>query len=472
MTDILVVDLDGTLIKSDMLHESLWSSFNTNGFAALKALTALRHGKSALKKALYNTSDVDVTTLPFNKATINYIKKHREKGGYTALITGADHNFAEKITDHLELFDEAYGSNISKNLSGETKRDFILSKFGKNSFSYIGNAKVDLAIWQEANKIITVNASKHVRQKAEKIGKPIEHILSRNQSFFNYFRAIRVYQWLKNLLIFLPILAAHQINSETVINSVLGFFSFSLIASGVYILNDLLDLKSDRAHPRKRLRPFAAGDMPIANALFLFPALLVFGVVIGVSQGLGFLLVLLFYFSLTTLYSLKLKSILILDIFSLSGLYSLRVVAGGLTGSVDLSFWLIVFSTFFFLSLAAVKRQAELVDTIHRGLDQLAGRGYQPLDLPIINIISLGSGFAAAQVLALYINSETVHDLYNYPEFLWGVCCVLLYWVTRMVLITNRGLMTDDPIFFTIRDSVSQICLLLVLILVMLGVGF
>jgi len=471
MADVLIVDLDGTLIKTDMLHESFWSSVKRNPYTAFLALISLVYGKAALKDRLSATSDVDVTTLPYNQSVIKYIEEHRLEGGKSVLITGSSQAYADKVSGYLKLFDEAYGTRDGNNLTGKAKRDFIHDFLGFKSFSYIGNSKDDLHVWQHANKIITVNTSKRIRKKAEGIGKPSEHLLTDDVSAISYLKLMRTYQWLKNMLIFLPILAAHQLDRDSIIAGLLGFFSFSLVASSVYVFNDLLDLGHDRSHPRKRFRPLAAGDLSIANALLLMPVLLLFGFGIGAVLGFSFVLVLALYLILTTLYSFTFKTIAVLDIVLLGALYSLRVFAGGVGSDIKLSFWLIAFSTLFFLALAAVKRQAELIDTLQRGADHLAGRGYKTSDLPIINMVGLVSGFAAVQVLALYVNSEKVQELYKTPEALWGVCCILLYWVIRIVFVTNRGLMTDDPILFTVKDKVSYACLILMSAFLLIGVG-
>jgi len=471
MADVLIVDLDGTLIKTDMLHESFWSSVKRNPYTAFLALISLVYGKAALKDRLSATSDVDVTTLPYNQSVIKYIEEHRLEGGKSVLITGSSQAYADKVSGYLKLFDEAYGTRDGNNLTGKAKRDFIHDFLGFKSFSYIGNSKDDLHVWQHANKIITVNTSKRIRKKAEGIGKPSEHLLTDDVSAISYLKLMRTYQWLKNMLIFLPILAAHQLDRDSIIAGLLGFFSFSLVASSVYVFNDLVDLGHDRSHPRKRFRPLAAGDLSIANALLLMPVLLLFGFGIGAVLGFSFVLVLALYLILTTLYSFTFKTIAVLDIVLLGALYSLRVFAGGVGSDIKLSFWLIAFSTLFFLALAAVKRQAELIDTLQRGADHLAGRGYKSSDLPIINMVGLVSGFAAVQVLALYVNSEKVQELYKTPEALWGVCCILLYWVIRIVFVTNRGLMTDDPILFTVKDKVSYACLILMSAFLLIGVG-
>ena len=269
---------------------------------------------------------------------------------------------------------------------------------------------------------------------------------------------MRPHQWLKNLLVFLPMLAAHQFDGGTIFAALLAFISFSLVASSVYVLNDLLDLAADRAHPRKRLRPFAAGTIPIAHGTFMAAGLLGLGALIALLVGGNFLLLMVAYYVLTTAYSLALKRRLVIDICVLAGLYTMRILAGGAATDLPLSVWLLAFSVFIFLSLAAVKRQAELIDAANRGQLEASGRGYQVDDLPIISMIAIGAGYVSVLVMTLYVNSPAVLELYSVPEALWGVCAILLYWVTRMVMKTHRGEMNDDPVVFSVTDRTSQIC--------------
>ena len=264
-------------------------------------------------------------------------------------------------------------------------------------------------------------------------------------------------------------LAAHQINSNAFMNSVFAFIAFSLVASSVYIVNDLLDLSADRVHPRKRSRPFASGTVPIAHGSLLALVLLVGGIVIGAFLGLGTLIVLVVYYLVTTAYSLTLKRKIAMDICILAGLYTIRIIAGSITTGIELSVWLLAFSIFFFLSLAAVKRQAELVDMAQRDTSVAMGRGYHIGDLPIVTMVSLVAGYISVLVMALYINSPAVQELYPFPYVLWGICCVLLYWLTRIVLFTHRGFMHDDPVIFAIKDRVSQICFSVMLIFGLAG---
>ena len=455
---VLLVDLDGTLLKSDMLYESFWNAFGRNWRSPFMSAAALGRGKAALKSYLQSQADIDATSLPYDEDVIAYVRAYRAKGGRTALVTASNQIIAEHIAKHLQIFDEVYGSDGAHNLKGANKAAFLIERFGREAFQYMGDATADLPVWEASQKIVTVNASQSLRRKAESLGKPIEHLVTTAKSVRPHVKALRPHQWLKNILIFLPMLAGHQLNGAIAWNSVLAFVAFSLIASSVYVLNDLLDLDADRAHPRKRLRPFASGSVPIAHGSFLALASLLSGVVIAAFLGWLFLLTLGAYYVLTTAYTLRLKRQIILDICVLAGLYTMRIVAGGVATGIELSVWLFAFSIFFFFSLAAVKRQAELVDMAERGTLTAKGRGYHIEDLPIISMVGLAAGYISVLVMALYVNSPAVMELYKIPETLWGICCVLLYWLTRIVLITHRGAMHDDPVVFAAKDRVSQIC--------------
>ena len=450
-----------------MLYESFWSALSRKWNNPFLATIALFHGKAAMKDFLYSVSDIDISTLPYDHKVISLIKEHKSLGGKVVLATASNKYFANKIAKHLKLFDEVYGSDKVNNLKGKHKADFLENKFGSNSFSYIGDSYADLPVWQISKNILTVNASSFLRKKVESLDKPTKHIVTKKKSSQSLLLAMRPHQWLKNVLIFLPLLAAHKFESSTILDSLLAFISFSLLASSVYILNDLLDINTDRAHPRKRLRPFASGSLSIKFGGFLTFVFFISGTVIATYLGWMFMFVLCLYYILTTVYSLILKRKIIMDICILAGLYTIRIISGGLATGIELSVWLLNFSMFFFLSLAAVKRQAELVDMKDRKVLKAKGRGYHIKDLPIISMVGLGAGYVSVLVLAIYINSPDVQELYNFPYALWGICCILLYWLTRMIMITHRGLMHDDPIIFAVKDKISHLCLFLIL-----GFGF
>lgn len=466
---ILVVDLDGTLLRSDMLYESFWSAFGRDWRSPFLSGIALSRGRAALKRHLATASAVEAATLPYNAEVISFIKTSRQSGERIALVTASDRGFAEAIADHLGIFDEVHGSDGTLNLKGEHKAQFLEERFGQKGFAYMGDATADLPVWKRAAKAITVNASPSLRQEAERVCDTVEHLATETKSVKPYIKALRPHQWLKNILVFLPMLAAHQLDGPTFLMSLLAFVCFSLVASSVYVLNDLLDLAADRAHPRKKSRPFASGSIPIAHGAGMAAGLFILGALLAIIIGGHFLLVMVAYYLLTTAYSLQLKRQTVIDICVLAGLYTMRIIAGAVATDITLSVWLLAFSVFFFLSLAAVKRQAELIDSAERGNLTASGRGYHVNDLPIISMIAIGAGYVSVLVMTLYVNSPAVVELYAHPEALWGVCAILLYWITRTVMIAHRGEMHDDPVVYASKDRISQLSFLIILGFVILG---
>lgn len=466
---VLVVDLDGTLLRSDILYETFWSAFGRSWRSPLRAAHALTQGKAALKRTLAQDGEIEVTTLPYDPEVISYIEAWRADGGKTALVTASDEQIAQGIGDHLGIFDEVYGSDGIRNLKGPNKAAFLKDHYAASGFAYMGDAKADIPVWAEAEHAITVNLSHGLRSQVDPLAAKTEHLSTVPASIKPYLKAVRPHQWLKNILVFLPMLAAHQYDAPTFLQSLLAFVAFSMIASAGYVFNDLLDLAADRAHPRKRTRPFASGDLPIAHGTWLGAGLLATGFVIAASLSGLLFLTLLAYFAITMAYSLDLKRRVVVDICTLAGLYTMRLAAGAVATGLPLSVWLMAFSIFFFLSLAAVKRQAELIDTQKRGKLGATGRGYVVDDLPIISQVATSAGFVSILVMALYVNSPKVLSLYNYPEAMWGVCLVLLYWITRIVMITHRGWMHDDPVVFAAKDRVSQLCGVLILCFALAG---
>ncbi len=460
----LIVDLDGTLLRSDILFETFWSALGRSWKSPFQAGVALLSGKAALKRRLAQDGEIDVTTLPYDPEVIAYVEKWRADGGQTALVTARDELIAQRIGGHLGIFDEVHGSDGVRNLKGPHKAAFLTDHYTAGGFAYMGDAKADMPVWAAAKHAITVNIPGGLQKQVDALDGEAEHLSTVKASIKPHLKALRPHQWLKNILVFLPMLAAHQYDAATFLQSLLAFVAFSMIASAGYVFNDLLDLAADRAHPRKCMRPFASGALPIAHGTWLGAGLLLAGFVIaGALSGLLFL-TLLAYFSITMAYSLDLKRRMVVDICTLAGLYTMRLVAGGVATGLVLSVWLMAFSIFFFLSLAAVKRQAELIDTVKRGKLSASGRGYMVDDLPIISQVAISAGFVSVLVMALYVNSPAVTALYSFPEAMWAVCLILLYWITRIVMMTHRGWMHDDPVVFAAKDRVSQICGVAILI--------
>ena len=291
-----------------------------------------------------------------------------------------------------------------------------------------------------------------------------------NNLLFSFLEAIRPYQWIKNILVFVPILAAHQINIPYLTEAFFSFLSFSLVASGVYLINDLLDLDADRCHPKKRKRPMASGRLPLDLGTFSSLLFVVLGGILGLKIGIEFFILLLSYFFITLIYSIYLKRKAVIDIFILTSLYTLRIIGGGLATNLEISFWLLGFSIFIFLSLASVKRQSELVDIKKRGKFKIVGRGYAIEDLNFISQLALTSGLLSTLIIALFINSPDVLSLYQNPEYLWLTCCVFLFWIVRICFVTSKGKMHNDPIIFAIKDKLSLMLIFVILLFTVLAI--
>ena len=467
--NVLVVDLDNTLIKSDLLHETFWSALSKDWLTPLRALSSLAKGKSQLKATLAEIAAIDVATLPYNREVLNYIETHRNAGGKTALVTASNNSLAIKIAKHLGIFDYVQGSTADVNLKGLTKAEVLAKLFGEKLFMYLADSRADLPVWKISAKAVTIGATPELRKLVEETNPNFEHLETVEPKAKSYIKALRPHQWLKNTLLFLPLLAAHDFRLTTIILAIIGFCSFCFVASSVYLINDLIDLQPDRMHATKKYRPLAAGAVPISHGAFL--ALLFFGVGVLFASLVNslFFMGIVGYFVLTLAYSLIIKKLLLIDICTLAVLYTLRVICGSLATGIDTSFWLTGLSIFIFLSLASVKRQAELVEIAKHNRTKIAGRAYDLNDLPMVSALSLVTGLISVLILALYVNSPAVFQIYKTPQIIWGACFVLLYWISRVVFLTSRGKMHDDPLVFALKDPQSHLCGVIILTLAVFG---
>lgn len=458
---VLVVDLDGTLLASDMLFESFWSAWAHHGSAPLVALRGLiRGGRAGMKADLARLARVDCTTLPYDAAVIDHVRRWRAQGGRAVLVTATDDALARQVADHLDLFDEVRGSADGVNLKGDAKAAWLVDRYGAGGFSYMGDSTADLPVWAQAGGAVAVNPTARLDARLRALVPGAERLDTGRRPGLTL-RPLRPHQWLKNVLVFVPMLAAHRLDAAVLGQSLLAFPAFCLVASGVYVLNDLLDLAPDRRHPRKRMRAFASGAVALRTGTLLSPLLLAAGLGLAALGGGLFLAVMLSYLVLTTAYSLWLKRLIVVDICVLACVYTLRIVAGAAVTGIELSVWLVSFSVFLFLSLAAVKRQAELVSGLKAGTLRAEGRGYHVEDLGIVASMAIAAGYVSVLVLALYLNSPAVLVLYDRPQILWGILPVMLFWVSRMVMTAHRGEMLDDPMVFAATDRTSQVCVAL-----------
>ena len=451
----LCVDLDGTLLRSDLLYESLLALLRTRPWLALALPFWLLRGKAYLKRRLAEASGLDVADLPYDERVLALLRATPARP--RVLCTASDLRLAEAVARHTGLFEEVLASDGARNLAGARKAQVLVERFAERGFDYAGNGTVDLHVWKRARRAWVVNAPVALARSAAGHCE-VEHHLHAPAAPRGWLRALRLHQWLKNLLVFLPLLASHRFLEAGAVLAALGaFLAFGLCASGVYLLNDLLDLPSDRRHPRKRSRPFAAGELPLLHGLLAAPLLTVAAFALAFAVSPWFAAALGAYFAATLAYSFWLKRVVMVDVVLLAGLYTVRIIAGAAAIGVALSFWLLAFSMFLFLSLAMLKRYTELQAMLGEGRSGASGRGYAVEDLPLLQSLGASAGYCAVLVLALYINSPESLALYARPQVLWLICPLLLYWMSRVWVVAHRGGMHDDPVVFAARDRVSQV---------------
>lgn len=468
----LVVDVDGTLLDTDLLFESAFHCLATHPLSVALFPFWLTQGKAVLKANIAARADLDCTNLPFNPAMLDFIEAEQKKGRQIHLASASDRKYVETLAEVIPGISGVFASDGVVNLSGEAKAAALCDAFGQQGFDYAGNAKTDQAVWARARIPIVVNAPPQLtkRMRAER-AETIEIPAHRRLDPRTFMRALRTHQWPKNLLLFIPMLAAHDLSSSNLIQAVLAFLAFSFCASSVYLLNDLLDLPHDRNHATKRNRPLASGALPIQLGLALIPLLLTCAIALSILLTPLFGLILAIYVVLSLTYSMVLKRKMLVDIVVLSLLYTLRVIAGGVAVQVSVSAWLLAFSMFFFLSLAIVKRYTELMDGVRSAQPAPSGRGYLEEDLPVLSALAGASGYSAVLVLALYINSPKTQELYSQPEILWFICPLTLYWISRAILLAHRGNMHEDPVVFAFKDRTSWVIYGLVALLIVAGAG-
>lgn len=453
MPDTLVIDLDGTLVSTDLLHESVFGLLRLNPFYVFLLPLWLLRGKAHMKQMIADRVDLRLDLLPFHTGFLAWLREEHAAGRRLILATASNEKYAHGVAGVLRIFSDVIASDAHTNCSGARKLQQIQSLLGGESFAYAANAPVDLTVWRGAKAAVLVNAPPSVKHRVQNVCEVVQNFEGSTSTWRALLRAMRPHQWLKNLLIFVPLVLSHQFgNINLIAAATLAFISFSLCASSVYLLNDLLDVTDDRQHPTKRKRPFAAGELQMTHGVAALVVLLLAAFAVALLLPPYFLAILLLYYLSTMAYSIWLKRAAILDGLVLAGLYTLRLIAGAAAIAVAPTFWLLAFSIFIFLSLALIKRYSELLLVPADQEQNLAGRGYKPVDMETLAQLGTSSGYLAVLVLALYINGNTVSQLYTRPEALWILCPMMLYWVSRMWLLTRRGDMHDDPVVFTMRD--------------------
>jgi 4-hydroxybenzoate polyprenyltransferase/phosphoserine phosphatase len=463
----LCVDLDGTLIHSDLLWESFGQLLRRNPLFVLLVPLWLLKGRSWLKRQIATRVTVDVEVLPFNEPFVEFLREEKNHGRKLLLVTASDRQLAQRVADHLGLFDEVIGSDGKINLRGSTKGEALVARFGERGFDYAGDSRVDLPVWACSREAIVVNANQSLVRAVLKRS-PVQKSFGAAPTVWpSLIQTLRPHQWIKNVIIFVPLVTSHQIAHPSVLRpGFLAFVAFCLCASALYTVNDLFDLKADRHHPTKRHRPLASGRLPLSWGFALAPLLLAASALIASLVSLPVIGVLAVYAVASTVYSWRIKQIALLDVFVLAGLYTIRLVAGHVAANIEYSVWLLAFSMFVFLSLALMKRFQELRPLRLQNKTDVKGRGYIAGDLELVTALGTASGYLSVLILTLYVNSEQVRLLYLRPTLLLLICPLLLYWISRVWMVAHRGQMHDDPVVFALKDGPSYVVGALILLIV------
>ena len=458
----LVVDLDGTLIQTDLLLESLFSYLGAYPFRMLSLASALSHGKAPFKAEIARYAAIEPAQLPYDERVLSLIRQARGNGRQVFLASASNERFVRDVAGHLGLFTGWFASTDGENLSSSTRTKRLVEVFGEKGFDYVGNDRADLPVWSSANRCLAVGPSSSVRSALKAIDANAFVLERGSGGFRRWIELLRVHQWTKNGLVFAPIFAAHRFDLDSIVEATIAAFAFSLAASSGYILNDLVDLDADRRHWRKKRRPLAAGAVSARQAIVLALALLGGAFAIGLFVSPMFVAVMLAYLALSAAYTLYLKRKMMVDIVALASLYILRVIAGAVAIGVRPSEWILAFSMFIFTAMALIKRYVELAARLDAALPDPTNRNYRTSDLNVLGALAAASGFNAVTVFALYVYSETVHRLYRHPDVLWLICPILLYWVGRALIMADRRLMGEDPVEFALKDWNSLLSLALI----------
>ncbi len=434
----LICELDGTLLKTDLRSERL-----------------MRKAKHILKRVISSDTDskqtqldnnATNTSLPINEEIFEFLQARRSAGQSLVLRSDEDSEHVTSLLGDKYIFEEVISHNNA---------ELLKSKFGE--FDYLGTERTPLSTWQAATNCFTVETGSKTPEKLKQNNLKLSQQFSVSRGDAkSIFKSLRVYQWLKNLLVFVPIITSQQLNNTAALkSSIIMFFCFSMVASFGYIVNDLLDLQSDRSHPVKRTRPFASGALSVGHGVFIGIVLLALAGIGGLFLPVEANLALGIYLMLTVLYSLYLKTKLMIDVVALGGLFTLRVIGGAAAIESELSFYLLSFSIFIFSSLAMVKRFAELDNLQKRNKLAARGRGYQVGDIESVRIIGISLGYMSVFIMGQYINSPLVTQYYNHPKFIWLLFPLLTFWLGRLWILASRGEVNEDPLIFTIKDTTS-----------------
>lgn len=454
----LVVDLDDTLLRTDSTLEALFLFVRQDPLAALMLPWRLLRGRAYLKQYLAQRALLDVKALPYRHELLAYLKAQKQRGRRVVLATGADRAVAGRVAQELGVFDLVFASDGIHNLNGERKRARLVAEFGEKGFDYVGDSRREDAVWRSARQALLADPTPRIARRVARTTQLAHTFDDRPVRLRTYLRALRPHHWVKNVLVFLPLMLAHRLyEPHLLVQGLLAFVAFSLCASGVYLLNDLMDLPFDRAHPQKKDRALPSGQIRLVHALALAPLLLTGALLVALALPAAFLATLSAYFVLMMIYSIRLKDVPILDGLTLALGYASRVAAGSIVLGLAPSIWLLAFCVLLFMSLALIKRYTELLTMESVSGAEAHARGYLPNDRGIMAAQGIASGYLAVLILALYTNTNAMSPATGREASFWSICLLLFYWINYMWLTAQRGRMHHDPVAFALTDRVSQI---------------
>ena len=459
----LVVDLDGTLTPVDTLYESIIRAVRNKPLNLLRIPIWLMEGRASFKARIAGENTFSAENLPLREPLVAYLREQKSNGRRLVLATAAHRSIAESVARSVDLFDMVLASDETNNLKGATKLETIQDRVGPH-FVYAGDSAADLKIWEHAEAAILIGRPPGTRFLQHMA--PIEREFPATRAGVAvWLKALRLHQWLKNLLIFVPLLTAFAFfDSRSILAAAVAFIAFSCAASATYLMNDLLDLDSDRQHPRKRNRPLASGHITIIQVLGMTGALLVCSLLLATVVSSTFLILLVAYITLTSAYSWLFKHYVLMDVLMLAALYTLRILAGSVAIGVVTSSWLLAFSIFMFFGLALVKRCSELVALTQSARNKTSGRDYRVNDLEVLWPMGIGASLCSVVVFGLFINTDEMQSRYESPQLMWLVGLCLLYWLGRIWIKTARGEMHDDPLVFALQDFGSRVTITVMVI--------
>jgi 4-hydroxybenzoate polyprenyltransferase len=452
----LVIDLDGTMLRSDTLIEGIAAGLFQKPFSTLAGCASAIVSVPRFKSWVFRNIDVDYDAIPANDDLVAWLADEKARGRKIHLVSAANQGVVDRLADRFDIFDSAHGSSDTHNLKGNNKRKFILDRFGPDAV-YAGDSRPDFHVWKGVGGAVYAGSNRAAASRLRKGGKLEAEFTRPGAGLQAWFKAFRIHQWAKNLLLFAPLILAHAYTDiEAVTSTALAFLILGLVASGSYLINDISDLSADRRHRSKRERPLPAGVIPVAQALVVAPLMVGGGLAAAWLLKPMFAFAVAAYVAVTLSYSLQFKRVALLDVFVLATLYTLRLVMGAIAAGVVHSLWLLTFSMFFFLSLSLAKRHVEVAAARIAPGEQIKGRGYFPEDWPLTLSLGIGAAAGSILILVLYlVDSAWVDGVYKSPAYLGGIPVVIAFWAARIWLLAHRGELHDDPVAFAVRDRLS-----------------